>query len=541
MEPNRNQVKKSQRDAARLANNKLLEDLMKHNSASGSQRDEYYDAGYDYGPDEDDVYEYDSRPHISPLHQPNIRRPAVNGPAAVGPTYVSSSAENYNSRQPFPSHALGRNAAENTFVSNNAFSRKSPLPTQPAPLKPPTVRTPSPLPNLEIPPQKAANHQRINGKPLETRDAGNTDALMDQVDLLQEENDNLRDKLILAEKKFQEAEARSRNLEKQVESQGNGKGKSMEARLLKRKEELILKREKEVKEMMNRNKEDKGEEIAKLKKQLEAARDKIESTVKKLREAESDAKSVRTMTHRMILTEEELEETVMKRCWLARYWGLAVKYGICPEIAPAKHEHWSSLAPLPFEYVLAAGQRAKAEASTTEEGDIEKSTKPARALNDIVGEGNIESMLFVEKGLRELALLKVEDAVVLALGQHRRPSMFKPSVADFKSPSDPKYMEAFDLTGDEAEDVVFKQAWLAYFWRRAKMHNLEQDIAEERLQFWIDCLGNQPNSQDAIDVEMGFEELEKLGIEDQLWEASRREIDNSAESISTSTTLEETK
>ncbi|KAJ1685584.1 hypothetical protein LUZ63_016974 [Rhynchospora breviuscula] len=538
MEPNRNQVKKSQRDAARLANMRL-EAMMKHASASGSQRDEYYDAGYDYSTDEDDVCEYDSRPHVSALRQPNIRRPAVNGPTAVGPTSVSSSAENYNSRQPSLFPVIGRNAAENTFVSNNAFSRKSPLPTQPAPLKPPTVRTPSPLPNLEIPPPKAANHQRINGKPLETRDAGNTDALMDQVDLLQEENDNLHDKLLLAEKKFQEAEARSRILEKQVASLGDGR--SMEARLLKRKEELVLKREKEVKELMNRNKEDKGEEIAKLKKQLEAARDKIESTVKKLREAESDAKSVRTMTHRMILTEEELEETVMKRCWLARYWGLAVKYGICLEIAPAKHEHWSSLAPLPFEYVLAAGQRAKAEASTTEEGDMEKRTKPARALNDIVGEGNIESMLSVEKGLRELALLKAENAVVLALGQHRRPSMFKPSVADFKSPIDPKYMEAFDLTGDEAEDVVFKQAWLAYFWRRAKMHNLEQDIAEERLQFWIDCLGNQPNSQDAIDVEMGFEELEKLGIEDQLWEASRREIDNSAQSISTSTTLEEIK
>ncbi|KAJ3701507.1 hypothetical protein LUZ61_005212 [Rhynchospora tenuis] len=534
MEPNRNEVKKSQKDAARLANMRL-EAMMKHASVTGSQRDEYYDAGYDYSTDEDDVYEYNSGPRISPLRQPNIRRPAVNVPAAVGPTFVSSSVENNNKRQPSPSLALGRNAAENTVVSNNAFSRKSPLPTQPAPLKPPTVRTPSPLPNLEIPTQKAANHQRINGRPVDTRDAGSTDALMDQVDLLQEENDNLHDKLLLAEKKFQEAEARSRILEKQVASLGDGL--SMEARLLKRKEELILRREKEIKKAINRNKEDKGEEIAKLKKKLEAARDKIESTEKKLREAESDAKSVRTMTHRMILTEEELEEAVMKRCWLARYWGLAVKYGICPEIAPAKHEHWSSFAPLPFEYVLAAGQRAKEEASTTDEGDVEKRTKPARALNDIVGEGNIESMLSVEKGLRELALLKVEDAVVLALGQHRRPSMFKPSVADFKSPGDPKYMEAFDLTGDEAEDVVFKQAWLAYFWKRAKMHNLEQDIAEERLQFWIDRLGTQPNSQDAIDVEMGFEELEKLGIEDQLWEASRREIDNSAQS----TTQEETK
>ncbi|XP_078160259.1 coiled-coil domain-containing protein SCD2-like isoform X2 [Carex rostrata] len=433
---------------------------------------------------------------------------------------------------------LGRSAVENTAVSNSAASRKSPLPAYTAPLKPSTVRAPSPLPTLDIPSQKPANHQRVNAKLAETRDLGKTDALMDQVDLLQEENDTLHDKLLLAEKKYQEADARSRILEKQVASLGDGL--SMEARLLKRKEELILKREKEMKETMIRNKEDKGEEMAKLKKKLEDGRDKIESTMKKLREAESDAKAVRTMTHRMVLTEEELEEAVMKRCWLARYWGLSVKYGIYPEIAPAKHEHWSSFAPLPFEYVISAGQRAKEEASSTEEGDTEKRTKPAREINDIVGEGNIESMLSAEKGLKELALLKVENAVVLALGQHRRSNMLRPSVADFQSPSDSKYMEAFDLTGDEADDVMFKQAWLAYFWKRATMHNVEQDIAEERLQFWIDRLDKQPNSQDAIDVEMGFEELQKLGIEDQLWEASRREIDNSVQKTSTNTAVEQT-
>lgn len=33
--------------------------------------------------------------------------------------------------------------------------------------------------------------------------------------------------------------------------------------------------------------------------------------------------------------------------------------GICDDIAVSKHEHWSSLAPLPFEVVLSAGQKAK--------------------------------------------------------------------------------------------------------------------------------------------------------------------------------------
>jgi hypothetical protein len=31
------------------------------------------------------------------------------------------------------------------------------------------------------------------------------------------------------------------------------------------------------------------------------------------------------------------------------------------------------------------------------------------------------------------------------------------------------------------------------------MHNIEEDIAEERLQFWVDRLDKQSNSQDAID------------------------------------------
>ena len=37
--------------------------------------------------------------------------------------------------------------------------------------------------------------------------------------------------------------------------------------------------------------------------------------------------------------------------------------GICLDIAVTKYEHWSSLAPLPFEIVISAGQKAKEEFS----------------------------------------------------------------------------------------------------------------------------------------------------------------------------------
>jgi hypothetical protein len=81
-----------------------------------------------------------------------------------------------------------------------------------------------------------------------------------------------------------------------------------------------------------------------------------------------------------------------------------------------------------------------------------------------------------------------------------------------------------ELSAEEAEDVQFKQAWLIYFWRRAKNHDVEVDIADERLEFWVTRSNQQPTSQDVVDVARGLEQLRKLGIEEQLWEVSRKEI-----------------
>lgn len=43
------------------------------------------------------------------------------------------------------------------------------------------------------------------------------------------------------------------------------------------------------------------------------------------------------------------------------------------------------------------------------------------------------------------------------------------------------------------------QAWLTYFWRRAKVHGVEEDIAEERLEYWISRSGQSPTPHDAVD------------------------------------------
>ncbi|RLM58394.1 coiled-coil domain-containing protein SCD2-like [Panicum miliaceum] len=353
-----------------------------------------------------------------------------------------------------------------------------------------------------------------------SRDSHDSSTVTEELEMLKDENVNLLEKLGLAEEKLRQSEARTMELEKQVANLGDGL--SMEVKLMKRREEMLVRKEQEIRKALI-SKNGKSEELATLQQQLQSAREEASSAVKKLKEAESETKDLRTMTRRMILSKEEMEEVVMKRCWLARYWGLAVQYGIYPDISMSKHEYWSSLAPLPFEYVTSAGQRAKNGSETGSDG-LEEVDKLVHDLTVTAGEGNVETMLAVDKGLQELAFLKVEDAVLFALAQHHRSNVAGPADPDIKSSGDEKFTEAFDLSKEEEEDVQFKQAWFIYFWRRAKNHNVEEDIAEERLQMWIDRNGQQPTSHDAVDVEQGLHELRKLGIEQLLWELSRHEV-----------------
>lgn len=461
--------------------------------------------------------------------------PSSNSYASANSIHnISSSAKATRS----PSPALGRNFIEHTSTIRSTSAGRPSIAGRPAPLVPPSGATVRQRPT--IPPLDTTDIRRDKRFPAElgrlnirdgTGNQREASGLRDEIDMLQEENENLLDKLRLAEEKWEETEARARELEKQVASLGEGI--SLEARLLSRKEAALRQREAALKAAAQ-TKDVKDDEIAALRLEAEAARDEAASAAEQFREAEAEAKSLRSMTQRMILTQEEMEEVVLKRCWLARYWSLAVRHGIHADIAGPKHEHWSSLAPLPLELVISAGQKAKEDpgklSRPSENGydEPEKKAKVTRDLNDLNGEGNIESMLSVEKGLRELASVKVEDAVVFAMSQHRRPNLVRGGQAfpDLKSPVDsPKLVEAFELSQEEVEDVQFKQAWLIYFWRRAKNHGVEEDIADERLQYWISRNNQLPTSHDAVDVERGLVELRKLGIEDQLWEASRKEIE----------------
>ncbi|KAK4569210.1 hypothetical protein RGQ29_004562 [Quercus rubra] len=464
---------------------------------------------------------------------------AVPAPPAPSPfSMANNNSNNYSSGNSIPaisvsrpnrspSPALGRNFVEHASSVRSTSAGRSSMSVRSAAVVPPSrssLRSPVAIPPIE-PPSSRNNKFIPNISPLNSKDKGDqreASALRDELDMLEEENEIILDKLRNAEVRREAAEARARELEKQVATLGEGV--SLEVKLLSKKEELLRQKEIALKAAVAQNRDGKNEEVAALRTEVENLKDEAATALEQLQEAESEAKALRSMTQRMILTQEEMEEVVLKRCWLARYWGLAVEHGICADIAVSKHEHWSSLAPLPFEVVISAGQKAKEE-SWDRGGDDPDRSKLVRDISDLTGEGNIETMLSVEMGLRELASLKVEDAVVLALALHRRPNLVRQSSLDSRSAVDPKFMEAFELGEEETQDVQFKEAWLTYFWRRAKVHGVEEDIAEERLQFWINRSGQQPTSHDAVDVERGLVELRKLGIEQQLWEASRKEID----------------
>ncbi|KAF6139875.1 hypothetical protein GIB67_009722 [Kingdonia uniflora] len=117
------------------------------------------------------------------------------------------------------------------------------------------------------------------------------------------------------EDRFEEAEARVRQLEKQVASLGEGV--SLEPRLLSRKEAALWQREAALKVAAQAHV--KSEEVISLRFEAKTARDEATFAMEQLHEAESEVKCLRSMTQRMILTKEEMEEVVLKRCWLARY------------------------------------------------------------------------------------------------------------------------------------------------------------------------------------------------------------------------------
>nr|GMD74063.1 coiled-coil domain-containing protein SCD2 [Ipomoea batatas] len=460
-------IKRTQNVAAKAAAQRLAQVMASQAAAGNDDEDEDNDdLGFRFAPPPLPLSRTASGP-------PNTSNNKINGNAAK----ASASSSKISSRSSSPS--LARNMVEET-PSHRSTSAGRPLTsTRPAPAVPTSrssLKTPIPIPQIDPPTNKPQEKSKIQ----EVFSLANRTILCEphfslwpyvQLDVLQEENENLLEKLRVAEERFREAEARVVEFEKQVAALG--KGVSLEAKFI---EQAALKEAKA--------KEGVDVELATLRSDVKVCVPH-ESAVDQLRGTETEVKALRSMTQRMVLSQNEMEEVVLKRCWLARYWGLAARYGLL--------------------FVFAGD-------------DSPERGKHVQDLSDLTGEGNIESMLSVEMGLKELTSLKVEDAIVLALAQQRRPNSARTSISDLKSPL--------------VIQSIWKQlAWLTYFWRRAKALGIEEEIANKRLQFWISRSAQSPTSHDAVDVEQGLTELRKLGIEHRLWEASRKETDQDSSLI----------
>ncbi|GJT87299.1 coiled-coil domain-containing protein SCD2-like protein isoform X2 [Tanacetum coccineum] len=364
---------------------------------------------------------------------------------------------------------------------------------------------------------RESGNQRTASISAPVSESASTSALQDEIDMLQEENESLLQKLRIAEERCEESEVRARQLEKQEGGSSATKGGLYYTRYHSLKPVAALRTA--AAQNAAHNNAIRGGVIDALRLEAETAREEAASVMEQLHVTECEFRSLKTMTQRMVLTQEEMiiilsiasimEELDLKRCWLARYWSLCVQHGIYAEIAGSRYEYWSSFAPLPVEVVLSAGQKAKAENSMVNSDKEQREKIPKDA-----GEVSVENMLLVERGLREMSLLKIEDALAFAMAQQRRLNRCAGNM---------------ELSKQESDDVLFKQAWLIYFWRRVKNHGLEPDIVDERLQFWINQGDHPPTSHDAVDVERGLVELRKLGIEAQLWQASRKLVDPDSE------------
>ncbi|KAJ3702017.1 hypothetical protein LUZ61_005722 [Rhynchospora tenuis] len=316
--------------------------------------------------------------------------------------------------------------------------------------------------------------------------------LQDEIDVLQEQNDSILQKLHEAEERCEAAESKAQQLERKVSFLGDTTSNGIHT--LSRKGTMHRQRQAN------------------------------EGDTPKTDVAKSELRSLKKMARRMILCQEEKEEVMLKRCWLARYWELCKQYGIYADVAEEKYDYWSSVASDPLKTILSAGKKARYD-TLADGADIKMDKHEALDMIDNSDtKENLMNMILVEKGMRELASLKVEDAVLIALSQKRLSSTKNLSDELLHAEGQiPGFV--FDLSNEEKEDVQFKQAWLAYYWRRAKNHGIEEDIAEERLQFWVEQDNHSPISQDAVEVERGLHELKKLGIEALLWEATREGIE----------------
>ncbi|CAK9152187.1 unnamed protein product [Ilex paraguariensis] len=173
--------------------------------------------------------------------------------AGHSPQYFSNSVEQ---EQPSSARsysaggsAQSTNATEQPSSAHSTSASRPNLGIKTVPMVPPSVPLSLKPAASGIPVEAQPDHRKDKRLSLDFgtfkyKDDSNqhsSSALQDELDMLQEENESLLEKLRLAEERGEEAEARARLLEKQVATLGEGV--SLEARLLSRKEAALQQRE----------------------------------------------------------------------------------------------------------------------------------------------------------------------------------------------------------------------------------------------------------------------------------------------------------
>ncbi|XP_039799291.1 coiled-coil domain-containing protein SCD2-like isoform X4 [Panicum virgatum] len=350
------------------------------------------------------------------------------------PIELSATPRRTSTRSPSPS--IGRYLADQTQVGRppsltNRYTAGKSVPMIPSIKRPATsgagagAGSESPMPN-----RREQRRSVDLGSSMRARRTSSS--LHDEINTLQVENESMYDKLHLAEERSEDGDAKSMHMEREASDIDDAV--ETETIVINRKDAALEQRKIAMRIASRRSSSASCDEIATLKSEAKAANNMVTSVSRGVKSARSELRSLQATANRMILSQEDMEEVVLKRCWLARYWTLCSKHGIHSDIAEEKQEYWSSFAPLALEAVLSIGQKAR-DGTLSDNSEMESRSKMSDA-NDISSDGNIESMLSVEKGLRELASLKVEDAVMLALAENRHIKPLSGQASEGRSPSE---------------------------------------------------------------------------------------------------------
>ncbi|OMO99540.1 hypothetical protein CCACVL1_03743, partial [Corchorus capsularis] len=221
-------IKRTQNFAAKAAAQRLAQVM-----ASQTTDDDDEDDGDDLG------FRYSAPPPLAFSRNANAKATTggAGNKAAVNSTRIGRS----------PSPALARNLAEEAPTVRSTSAGRSSMALRTGPPVPPPGKTslrtavslPSEPPKSRQPEKRFTSDIGFNSK--DNGDQREASALRDELDMLQEENENVLDKLRIEEERCKEVEARVRELEKQVAALGEGV--SLEAKLLSRKEAALRQRE----------------------------------------------------------------------------------------------------------------------------------------------------------------------------------------------------------------------------------------------------------------------------------------------------------